>query len=465
MAKQNQNKKFKTKKHLAREQREAKQTRTIIIITIVIGVVILGLVGYGLINQMIIHPRIPVAEVGETVIRVNEFESQVQYTRLQMLNQIYQYYTYSQQLGEYGTSFLQTAQSIAAQLSEPVSVGKDILDEMINNVLIKEAAVEQGISVSEKEIDEAIQAAFGYFPEGTLTPTTTATIVSTPTLSETQMALVTLTSTPTATESPTETPEGTSTFSSSEDEEIEETEEDQAVVEGDESANTESEQLDVTPTPDLSPTPSLTPTVYTTKLFSENIKEFNKSYSIYDFDINNLRDIFEIQLLREKLIEVISADLEPIKEEVWARHILVETKEEALEVVSKLNEGGDFHELAATYSTDESNSGEGGNLGWFDKNTMVTEFSDAAFSLEEGEISDPVETTFGFHIIQVLAKRESQVPAEEFVGEKQDAFITWLNVQRDVRDDIVIHDGWEEFVPTTPEIPQQLLYALYQQAQ
>jgi len=114
MAKQNQNIKIKTKKHLAREQREAKQTRTIIIITSVIGAVILGLVGYGIIDQMLVRPRIPVAEVGDTIIRLDEFESQVQYTRLQMLNQAYQYYTYSQQFGEYGSSFLQTAQSIAA---------------------------------------------------------------------------------------------------------------------------------------------------------------------------------------------------------------------------------------------------------------------------------------------------------------------------------------------------------------
>ncbi|MEA3326059.1 MAG: peptidylprolyl isomerase [Chloroflexota bacterium] len=461
MAKQNQKIKIKTKKHLAREQREAKQTRTIIIITSVIGAVILGLVGYGIIDQMVIRPRIPVAEVGDTVIRLNEFESQVQYTRLQLLNQIYQYYTYSQQFGEYGSSFLQTAQSIAAQLSQPVSIGNDVLDEMINGILIKEAAEEQGIRVSEEEIDEAIRVAFGFFPDGTPTPTTTATIVSTPTLSETQLALITLTSTPTATELPTETPEVTPSPASKK-EEIDETEEEQTGSEDDESIVTEIEHLDVTPTPDISPTPSLTPTLYTTKIFGENIKEFNASYSIYDFDIKNLRDIFEVNLLQDKLIEVISAELEPIKAEVWARHILVETEEEALEVLSKLDEGGDFHELAATYSTDESNSEDGGNLGWFDQNTMVKEFSDAAFNLEEGEISDPVETTFGFHIIQVLGKRESQIPSAEFEGEKQDAFNTWLSEQRDARDDIVIHDEWEEYVPTTPEIPQQLLGALYQ---
>jgi len=435
MAKQNQNIKIKTKKHLAREQREAKQTRTIIIITSVIGAVILGLVGYGIIDQMLVRPRIPVAEVGDTIIRLDEFESQVQYTRLQMLNQAYQYYTYSQQFGEYGSSFLQTAQSIAAQLSQPVLVGSDVLDEMINSILIKEAAEEMGISVSSEEIDKAIQSAFGFFPEGTPTPTTTATIVSTPTLSETQLAIITLTSTPTATELPTEPVEEISTPTGDEEEEIEVTEEEQSGSDEVESIPAEAEEVDVTPTPDISPTPSLTPTLYTTKIFGKNIKEFNESYSMYDFDIKNLRDIFEVELLKEKLIEVISVELEPVKDEVWARHILVETEEEALEVLSKLDDGGDFHELAAEYSTDESNREEGGNLGWF----------------------------VGFHIIQVLGKRESQIPEAEFEGDKLDVFNTWLSMQRDVRDDIVIHDEWEEYVPITPEIPQQFLAALYQQ--
>ncbi len=455
MAKQKQNRQIKTKKHQAREQREAKQTRTIIIITSVIGAIILGLVGYGIIDNLIVRPRTPIAEVGETVIRLDEFESQVQYTRIQLLNQVYQYYTYAQQFGEYGASFLQTAQSLAAQLSQPITVGSDVLDEMIDDILVREAAEEMEITVSEDEIDEALENAFGFFPDGTPTPSATATIVSTPTLSETQLALITLTSTPTAL--PTESAD---TTPSSEGEEGagEEAEGEQENLPTD----SKPEQLDSTLAPELSPTPSLTPTVYTTKIFADNIKEFNKSYSIYDFDINNLRDIFEVALMRTKIMEVVSADLVPVKDEVWARHILVETEDEALDVLAKLNEGGDFHELAAEYSTDESNSADGGNLGWFDEERMVQAFSDVAFLLEEGEISDPVETTFGFHIIQVLGKRESQVLSADFESMKLDTFNSWLLDLRNERDDIGYYEGWEEYIPTTPEVPQDLLFALYQ---
>jgi len=102
-------------------------------------------------------------------------------------------------------------------------------------------------------------------------------------------------------------------------------------------------------------------------------------------------------------------------------------------------------------------------LGWFDQERMVEEFSEAAFSLEIGEISDPVETSFGYHIIQVLGKRESQILPNEFEADKQEAFGNWLTEIRNERDDIVIYEVWEEYVPTKPEIPQELLMALYQQ--
>ncbi|MDY6868309.1 MAG: peptidylprolyl isomerase, partial [Chloroflexota bacterium] len=223
-----------------------------------------------------------------------------------------------------------------------------------------------------------------------------------------------------------------------------------------------------TPTPELSPTITLTPTItptptlYTTEIFSENVEEFNDSYSLYNFDINDLRELFEVQLLSDKLSELVNEDMVPVEEQVWARHILVKTEEEAKEVLSKLDKGLDFHILAAEYSTDESNKENGGDLGWFNKETMVSEFTEVAFNLNVGEISDPVETSFGYHIIQVLGKREHQISPEAFQQDKQEAFNNWLDQKRNSRDDIVIYDEWENYVPDDPEVPQQFLMELYQ---
>ena len=457
MAYKKKSKTISTKKHMAREQREAHQIRLIITVTIVLGIIILGLVGYGVINHLVIRPRKAVARVGEATISVSDFESYVKYTRAQMLNQTYQYYTFYQQFGEFGQSFLQSAQSMAAQLAQPVTLGRDVLDEMIDNQLIRAEADKRGITVSEEEIDQAIQAAFGFFPDGTPTPTVTATIQLTPTYSETQLALVTLTSTPTETPETTDAVETSPTAES----EAEDTEES--------SEGSEAPPIEETPTPELSPTITLTPTItitptpYTTEAFGENIRNFNLQYSQFNFDIKDLRELFKVQLLRDKLIPEILGDFITTKDEVWARHILVETEEEAFTVLSLLEEGEDFHELAVTYSIDESNRERGGDLGWFDRNTMVSEFAIVAFDLEVGETSDVVETAFGFHILQVLGKRESQIPPNELELEKQNAFSEWLAEQRILQSDqIIIYDGWESYVPNTPEIPQQLLMELFQ---
>jgi parvulin-like peptidyl-prolyl isomerase len=464
----NTNRKIKTKKHLAREQREAKQTRLIIIGTIAIGVAILGLVIYGAISQFIIRPNVKIAQVGDTDIKVREFEKRVEYSRVQMLNQAYQYYTYYQQFGQMGQSFLETSQQIVSELMSPTTLGSDVLDGMIDDIIIRDEASARGITVSEQEIDEGVQMAFGFYPNGTPTPTVTATIQSTPTLSETQLSLVTSTSTPTETSVPTETPEISPTPSEeTQTEDSEQQNPDETEVE--EPSESETEDQNATTEPELSPTITLTPTItstptpYTTQVFAENINDFQDVYKEYNFDLQDLRELIELQLLREKLLTEVTADLQPVKDEVWARHILVETEEEALQILTELEEGGDFALLAAKHSTDESNKDSGGDLGWFDRERMVEEFSEAAFNLEIGEISDPIETSFGYHIIQVLGKRESQILPNEFEADKQEAFATWLTEIRGERDDIVIYDVWEEYVSTKPEVPQELLFALYQQ--
>lgn len=117
-------------------------------------------------------------------------------------------------------------------------------------------------------------------------------------------------------------------------------------------------------------------------------------------------------LLQEKAtldVEVTDEEIknyyEQAKYELNARHILVEDKETAHAVIEKLNAGEDFAALAKEYSKDGSAS-SGGELGWFTVGSMVPEFNDAAYALEINEISEPVQSEFGFHIIQVTDKRE-----------------------------------------------------------
>jgi len=97
------------------------------------------------------------------------------------------------------------------------------------------------------------------------------------------------------------------------------------------------------------------------------------------------------------------------EQEVHARHILVATEDDAKAVFDQLRKGADFAALAKEKSKDPSSS-EGGDLGYFTRDRMVPEFADAAFKLQVGQISDPVKTEFGWHIIKLEDKRNRPIP-------------------------------------------------------
>ncbi len=105
------------------------------------------------------------------------------------------------------------------------------------------------------------------------------------------------------------------------------------------------------------------------------------------------------------------------EQEVSARHILVENEDEAKKVAADLKGGGDFAAIAKERSKDPGSKDQGGDLGFFAKDQMVPEFAEAAFKLDKGQISDPVKSQFGWHIIRVDDKRTKQPPAFDQVKE------------------------------------------------
>jgi peptidyl-prolyl cis-trans isomerase C len=111
------------------------------------------------------------------------------------------------------------------------------------------------------------------------------------------------------------------------------------------------------------------------------------------------------------------------EEEVRARHILVPTEQEAKEIEAELKNGADFAKLAKEKSKDP-NAANGGDLGWFTKDQMVPEFAAAAFKLGKGQISDPVHTQFGWHIIQVEDKRIRPAPKFDAIKGQIESYIT-----------------------------------------
>jgi peptidyl-prolyl cis-trans isomerase C len=103
---------------------------------------------------------------------------------------------------------------------------------------------------------------------------------------------------------------------------------------------------------------------------------------------------------------------------VRARHIIVETEEEAADIIAQLDAGGDFEELAREHSRDGA-AQQGGDLGYFARGQMVPEFEQVVFDMEVDSYTDePVETQFGWHVIQLVDRREQSPPAFEEVREQ-----------------------------------------------
>src|SRR5208282_1180577 len=111
------------------------------------------------------------------------------------------------------------------------------------------------------------------------------------------------------------------------------------------------------------------------------------------------------------------------EQEAHARHILVETEDEAKAIEAELKNGADFAELAKKKSKDPGAS-DGGDLGFFTKDQMVPEFSTVAFSLEPGKISDPVKSQFGWHVIKVEEKRNRKPPDFDQVKSQIETYVT-----------------------------------------
>lgn len=134
--------------------------------------------------------------------------------------------------------------------------------------------------------------------------------------------------------------------------------------------------------------------LYMMKFQEEAIKELNitdgKLQKYYDEHIDDYRDV-----------------------QVKASHILVDTEKEAKDILAKIHAGEDFAELAKKYSKDPGSGSQGGDLGYFPKGMMVPEFEEVAFSLKNGEVSEPVKTTFGYHIIKVMDKKDELKKFEE----------------------------------------------------
>lgn len=432
-----------TKKHMARLEKERMQRRYLIIGTIVVAILVVGVLVYGILDQTVIKNNRPVAKVGNDVITTAQFQKEVRFQRYQLIQQLQQFAAnpmYLQFLGSY-------VDQIKNQLNNPTSLGQQVLDQMVEENLVAKEAKARGIAMSNTDIDQAFQEAFGFYANGTLTPTLTPTEWLTETLSPLQQTLLPPTSTPNLTLTPqttgaAETATATAEVTSTPTQTVEPT-------------------AGATSTPTTVPTITPTPTPYTLEGFQKAAATYAANVKDIGYSQSDLRALIGRQALRQKVYDAITKDVPATAEQVWARHILVATEDEAKKVEERLKNGEKFDDLAKELSTDTSNKDKGGDLGWFTKGKMVEAFETEAFKLKAGETSQPVKTSFGYHVIQVLGHEDRPLDATQYEEAKQKAYQDWLTkAKKDAN--VQTMDIMAQVVPTDPTIPADLQSVLDQ---
>ena len=302
-----------TRKHVARKEREQKQIKSAVIVTGVIIGLALILLAYVLVDNYFIQPNRVVARVGDMQIKAGDFEANVTYSRLNLLTTANQYAYYAQLFGESGSQFKSEGINLIYQLNNTEQIGENVLNEMIDDKLIREEAAKRGISVTEEELQESLQKFFRFYPNGTKTPTITPTIVNTP-WSREQFRLINPTETATPEPTATSTPEGWEPWK---------------LLNLLRPLKLTLPQR-IAPLPQSRRKPRSQPdpncTVYTTKLFRKEIGKYLDELKTYGISQKQIEEIFRSNLFREKLMEDVTKDLLPEEEQVWVRHISSPTR-------------------------------------------------------------------------------------------------------------------------------------------
>ncbi|HZQ08887.1 MAG TPA: peptidylprolyl isomerase [Anaerolineae bacterium] len=423
MPKKTQSAKTETRKQSRIRERERDQQRLLFIALGIIAALIVVILAVGYWRTQIAILDETIATVNGTPLTVRQYQARARFESQALLARIAQVITAVQQMDPNNPALAAYRQYYEDQYTQLqgslVQVPGKALEDLIDDELVRQEAKRRGITVTPAEIDREIELSIkenlGY-PRPTLTPTNgpspTPTNTATPTL------------TPTNTATPSVSPTATATLSAT---------------------------LTATPTLGPTETPEPTQTPLSTEAYNEQLNKLKENITKEKYTWDDYRQIVEIQLLREKLNEALGKEIKTTAEQIHARHILVKTFDEAEAVIARLKAGEDFAKVAAEVSIDTSNKDKGGDLGWAPQGTYVTEFDEAAFKLPVMQISDPVTTTFGVHVIQVLEKDPNHPLDEATLESKRaQALSDWLVQARSSAGNNIQRFFSAEYIP--PEV-------------
>ena len=474
------------KEQLLRHRDRERHKKLYTFVGIALGLA-LALIVVGIVYQFMVLPNTAAATVGGQTISAASFQKRVKFERNTMASQLQRLEQLEQQFGGQGFFQAQIAQ-LQSTLASPFALGNEALDTMIEEVFITQEAAKRGITVSDEEIDAALQEEIANGLGLVTAPQATATAEA---AAEATATAAVWTPTPTATVDAS----GTITAAAT--------------------------PLPTVPPP--APAAVITETSYTQGLatLEQSLQQ------VAGMTLPEYRTIVAARLLREKLTDAIGSEtVTPTEEQVHARHILLRAdaplptpeassdltgtaevtatlpvttsapvtasvaatattpvtattavtgnvattattvaasaavtnaaaltstvaatgtvaaeelagpRDEAATLAlaealrARILAGEDFAELARQYSDDPGSGAEGGDLGWFGRGQMVPVFEEAAFSLPIGQVSEPIKSDFGYHLIEVL-ERDTERPKEEsaLANERAQAYESWLQAQ------------------------------------
>lgn len=430
---------------VSRREREAYRQRMVILGVVVAGVLLVGILAAGAIYQYLYLPNQTLASVNGVEIKRADYWKM---RKLELLNQIQQYVQIAQfSQGEQAVQYQQLAEQAQARLrtveSDPVE--STTVSQMVDDQVVLQRLETLGLSVTDADVEQTMEQFFS--PEPSASPTPTLGVDPTAAAWATATAEAQVTPTPEST--PEATPEATeeaesATPAASPTADDEDEESSAASPEAAEDATPEA-----TPEGTPEPTPTLSPDqvqATATATFQQYKRNVLDEAGMSEEDFRRL--VVLPEAARQKVVYALQEKIPTRAEQVHAAHILVATEDAAKAIEEQLRQGADFAELAKEQSADSATAVNGGDLGWFPRGLMVEPFEEVAFSLEPGEISAPVQTQFGWHIITVFEKEADRpVDVETLQTLRNQQFSKWLEEQR-----AAVTIRWEIPAPApTPE--------------
>jgi len=385
-----------TKKQRTRAEREARMNRWIIAGTVAVGVLVLGILVYGYLAENVFKGRAPVATVNGVPITTADFQARVRHYRI-VLQEQRDYYTAQRMqldptdpnasfLLEYLNGQIRQLDSMLSEASA-TALGKEVLDRMVQEELIRQEAARRGLTVSQEEIDRAIEEQFGYDRDAAVAFLTPTVVPTAPVTTETAL-------TATATPVPTPVPK---------------------------------EEFD--------------------RRYQEYVKTYLKPSGLSEA---KFRAMVEASLLYDKLQQAIAAEVPQTMEQVQIRYLSFPTQEDAGKVAERLGKGEKWEDIAAEIKADEKSAAYASEPEWVTQGFLKEQFGEEAagtiWETPAPQYTAPLAGTDSrWYIVQVMGREVRELESWLRSYEEQRAFQEWLQAQMAT---VQYSEDWASKVPT-----------------